>query len=56
MQAEPVGNLAQLVGGKPQLAAILAVCLVAEGNDGVDPVVAPVELEHDQNSCIALGP
>ncbi len=56
VQAEAVADLEELFHREPQHAAMLPVSLVAEGHDGVDPVVAPIELQHHQHAAVALRP
>ena len=52
VQADPVIDLHEPVLRQPQAPAVLGVALVGEGDDGVDAVVAAVELDHDQHPAV----
>ncbi len=49
-----VCQLAKPIGRQPQLLAMAGVFLVAVRDDGVDPVVAAVELDHDEHAAVAV--
>jgi len=56
VQGEAVVELVQLGGGLLQLGPVLFVVVVLEGDDGVEAVVAAVELDDDQDVAgVALG-
>ena len=51
----PSSTLISRSVAQPERLAVPGVALVAEGDDGVDPVVAAVELDDDQDAAVALG-
>jgi hypothetical protein len=56
VQSHVVVDLEQLPGGQAQVLAVPGVALIPVGDDGVDAVVAPVELDDHQDAAVALGP
>ena len=56
MEPDVVCQLAKPISRQTQLLAMPGVILVAVRDDGVDAVVAPVELDHDQDAAVAVGP
>ena len=47
-------SLISSFGRQAKVAAVLRVALVLVGDDGVDPVVAAVELNDDQDSRVSF--
>ncbi len=56
VQADATGQLAHALGRDSQLPAMPGIVLIPERDNGVDAVVAAVELDHDQDAAVALGP
>ncbi len=55
VKADAVADFQKLLGREPKLAAVFRIGLVAERDDGVDAVIAAVELKHDEHSSVARG-
>ena len=56
VQPDAVCDLEQPVGGKTQRFSISGVPFVVVGNNGIDSVIASVELDDDQHATVFLGP
>ena len=52
MQGDLIAELVELVGFQPQFVASPAVTVVGIGDDGVQPIVAAVQLNDDEHSLV----